>query len=156
MKNFFSEELEELVTECDKKILARWAYDVSRRILPLFEKEFPNDKRPRIALQTLQEWIAKGEFHMTVIRKASLDAHAAAREVGGDTPARFAARACGQAVATAHVKTHALGPVYYSIKALRANGATDEEIAKERVWQHQHLIKLKKKQESSPPTPEQG
>ncbi len=145
MKNFFREELEELVAECDKKILAKWAYDVSSRTIPFFEKEFPKDKRPRIALHTLQEWIATGEFHMTVIRKASLDAHAAAREVGEDTPARFAARACGQAVATAHVKTHALGPVYYSIKALRANGATDEEIAKERVWQYQHLLSISKK-----------
>lgn len=145
MKNFFPEDLEELVKRCDKKILAKWAHDVSSRIIPLFEKEFPKDKRPQIALQTLREWISTGEFHMSVIRKASLDAHAAAREVGKDSPARFAARACGQAVATAHVKTHALGPVYYSIKALKAKGATDEEIAKERVWHYQHLLSILKK-----------
>jgi hypothetical protein len=40
---------------------------------------------------------------MAAIRKASLDAHAAARDVGADTPARSAARAASQAVATAHV-----------------------------------------------------
>lgn len=44
---------------------------------------------------------------MADIRKASLNSHAAAREVGEDSPARSAARACGQAVATAHVLRHA-------------------------------------------------
>ena len=147
MKNFFPEELEKLVGECDKKILAMWAYDVSCRILQQNKKELPKDKRPLIALQTLQDWISTGEFHMLVIRKASLNAHAAAREVGKDSPARFAARACGQAVATAHVKTHALGPVYYSIKALEGNGATDEQISKEREWQYQHLLDIRRKNE---------
>ncbi|OGB63001.1 hypothetical protein A2X44_03250 [candidate division CPR3 bacterium GWF2_35_18] len=42
---------------------------------------------------------------MAVIRKASLDSHAAARDVGEDNPARSSARSAGQAVATAHVKT---------------------------------------------------
>jgi hypothetical protein len=43
---------------------------------------------------------------MPVIRGASLAAHSAAREVNQeDVAARFAARAAGQAVATAHVPT---------------------------------------------------
>lgn len=132
----------ELVEKSDKRTLAIWAKDVAERILPVFEKEFPKDLRPRKALMTLQNWIDTGEFHMSVIRYASLDAHAAARSCAPNSPSQFAARACGQAVAVAHVKTHALGPVYYTIKALRADSATDEEIEKERAWQYSHLVEL--------------
>lgn len=144
MATIFPEELEALVRECDKKTLAVWAGDVAARILPQFEKEFPSDERPRIALITLREWIKTGEFHMAVIRKASLDAHAAAREVEENSAARFAARACGQAVATAHVKTHALGTSFYAIKAIKLS-SSEKDITNECAWQYQHLMELEKK-----------
>ena len=52
---------------------------------------------------------------MAVIRKASFDAYAAAREVGEDNPARSAR----QAVATAHVPRRAYGPAIYAQQAGR-------------------------------------
>lgn len=85
--------LDELVRTTDKKILAVWAAECAERVLPYFEECYPDDPRPRHALTTLQAWIATGEFSMTVIRKASLGSHAAARDAGDDTPARSAARA---------------------------------------------------------------
>lgn len=103
MTNIFPVDLLKLTKECDKKTPAIWAANVAERVLPQFEEKYPNDKRPRIALETLREWIKTGEFHMAVIRKASLNAHAAAREVEENSAARFTARACGQAVAVAHV-----------------------------------------------------
>lgn len=137
----------ELVSQTDQKILAVWAIDCAERILPYFEEKYPDDKRPRQAIETLQKWIDTGVFKMAVIRKASLDSHAAARDVGEDNPARSAARAAGQAVATAHVPTHAIGAAIYGLQAIhRANEATDADaaIAKERDWQYQHLIELRK------------
>jgi hypothetical protein len=80
-----------------------------------------------------------------VIRKASLDAHTAAREVGEDNPARSAARAAGQAVATAHVRTHAPGAALYALQAIhRATGAweADAALTREREWQYQRLLEL--------------
>jgi len=82
---------------------------------------------------------------MAVIRKASLDSHAAAREVGEDNAARSAARAAGQAVATAHVPTHSIGAANYALQAIhRATDSSDADatVAKERDWQYQHLLKL--------------
>ena len=103
------DEMLALVQDTDQKTLAVWAIDCAERVLPYFEQQFPDDQRPRHAIETLQAWLATGIFRMAVIRKASLDAHAAARDVGADTPARSAARAAGQAVATAHVPRHAYG-----------------------------------------------
>ena len=88
---------------------------------------------------------------MAVIRKASLDAHAAAREVGEDSPARSAARACGQAVATAHVSTHSRGAALYAQQAVwRAADPADAgaAAATERDWQYRHLLELKDSEES--------
>jgi hypothetical protein len=137
--------LEALVAKTDHKTLAVWARECALRILPRFEEEFPKDQRPRRALETLQEWIDTGEFHMAVIRGASLAAHAAAREVGEDNAARSAARACGQAVATAHVRTHAPGAALYALQAVSRLSAPEE--AKEKVvaegkWQYRHLEEL--------------
>jgi hypothetical protein len=84
-------------------------------------------------------------FKMADIRKASLSSHAAAREVGEDNAARSAARAAGQAVATAHVPTHSIGAAVYALQAIyRAADVSDAEaaVAKEREWQYQHLLKL--------------
>jgi len=81
-------------------------------------------------------------FRMADIHKASLDAHAAAREAKDDT-ARFAARAAGQAVATAHVPQHAFGAAYYALKAVAAADPANAEvkIAKERNRQSRRLPK---------------
>jgi len=139
------EEMLELVSKTDHKTLAIWAIDCAERVMPYFEEKDPEDHRPRQAIETLKTWIDTGVFSMAVIRKASLDAHAAAREVGEDSPARSAARAAGQAVATAHVPRHAYGPAMYAQQAIyRATNPSDADaaVAKERDWQYQHLLHL--------------
>ncbi|MDQ6906961.1 MAG: hypothetical protein M3176_09040 [Chloroflexota bacterium] len=135
-----------LARTTDQKILAAWAIDCVEHVMPYFEEKYPQDNRPRKAIEALQEWMETGIFKMLIIRKASLDAHAAARDVGEDSPARSAARAAGQAVATAHVPQHALGSAIYAQQALyRATTPSDGDtaVAKERDWQYQHLLALK-------------
>jgi hypothetical protein len=146
LTRYKDERIVQLMKKTDPKILAVWAIDCAERVLPYFEEKYPKDNRPRKALETLQAWIDTGMFKMAVIRKASLDSHAAAREVGEDNAARSAARAAGQAVATAHVPTHSIGAAIYALQAIhRAAGCPDAAIAKERDWQLAHLKKLKKK-----------
>jgi hypothetical protein len=149
---FKDESLVELVRKTDHKTLALWAVDCVERVMPYFEEKYPEEHRPRKAIETLQEWIHTGAFKMADIRKASLDAHAAARDVGEDNAARSAARAAGQAVATAHVPTHSIGAVNYAAQAVhRAANASDADakVAKEREWQYQHLLELRNSHERS-------
>lgn len=121
--------------------MATWAADCAGRVLPLFEKAYPEDERPRRAIEACRAWVRTGVFHMDEIRRASLAAHAAAREAKENKAACFAARAAGQAVATAHVPQHAYGGAYYALKAVAAANPANagEEIAKELNWQSQHL-----------------
>jgi hypothetical protein len=141
------EDMLALIGKTDHKTLAVRAIDCAERVLPYFEEKYPHDPRPRQAIETLQAWIRTGVFKMSVIRKASLDSHAATREVGEDSPARSAARAAGQAVATAHVPNHAYGPAVYAQQAIhRASSAAeaDAAVAQERDWQYKHLLELGK------------
>ena len=146
LTQYKDERIAEFVGKTDHKTLAVWAIDCVERVLPYFEGKYPEDNRPRNAIETLKTWINTGVFKMAVIRKASLDAHAAAREVGEDNAARSAARAAGQAVATAHVPTHAIGAAIYALQAVhRAANSPDADaaVAKEREWQYKHLLELK-------------
>jgi len=141
-----------LVEETDKKTLAFWAIDCVERVMPYFEDKYPDDHRPREAIQALQDWIRTGKFSMKTIRGASLTSHAAAREVGEDNEARSVARAAGQAVATAHVKTHSIGAAIYALQAIhRVTNPidVDAEVAKERDWQYQHLEELREPRQSN-------
>jgi hypothetical protein len=137
-----------LVGKTDHTTLAVWAMDCVERVLPYFEERYPEDHRPRNALEALQAWKDTGVFKMAEIRKASLASHAAAREVGEESAARSAARAAGQAVATAHVPTHSIGAANYALQAThRASSSShaDDAVAKERNWQYQHLLELRDK-----------
>ena len=140
------EKMVELVSKTDHKTLAIWVIDCVERVMPYFEGKYPEDQRPRQAIETLQAWINTGVFRMAVIRKASLTSHAAAREVGEDNAARSAAHAAGQAVATAHVPTHSIGAAIYALQAIhRVTDASeaDAAVGKERDWQYEHLLELR-------------
>ena len=90
------------------------------KVLKYFEEERPTDKRPRKAIDAIREW-AEGRrtLGMKVVRKLSLDAHAAARDVQSDV-AKYAAHAAGQAVGTWHAPAHALGAFGYAGRAFIA------------------------------------
>jgi hypothetical protein len=125
----------------DQKLMAAWAADCAKRVLPLFEKAYPNDDRPRQAIKACRAWVRTGVFKMADIRGASLAAHAAARAAKENEAACFAARAAGQAVATAHVPQHAYGAAYYALKAIAAADPETAEvkIAREWNWQSRRL-----------------
>lgn len=103
----------------DHKALAAWALDCAKQVLPYFES-VSGDKRPCQAIAAGRQWVKTGIFSMKTIRQASLGAHAAARGIDIDQ-AKFAARAAGQAVATAHVPEHAYGALIYALEAVEAS-----------------------------------
>ena len=125
----------------DQRLLATWSADCAERVLPFFEKAYPKDDRPRKAIEACRTWVRTGVFKMADIRKASLSAHAAAREAKENNAACFAARAAGQAVATAHVPQHAFGAAYYALKVAADSANAEVKIVKELNWQYRHLPK---------------
>jgi len=133
--------LEELASTTDQKILAVWALDCAERVLPVFEEKYPNDPRPRDAIEAGRSWL-RGEIKVGEARKAAFLAHAAARTAAGDPPASFAARVAGHAAATAHTSGHAIHAAEYAVKAV-----FPEQRGGERVWQYHRLVVLRSNQE---------
>ncbi len=141
----FTERIDHKAFRPDQKVLAIWAEDCAKRVLPYFEESYPNDERPRNAIYALHEWVRTGKFSMAVIRNASLSAHAAAKGKH-HADAVFAAHAAGQAVGTAHVATHSFGSSIYAIRAVAAHtGNIEDGLIKERNWQLKRLRHLVKK-----------
>ncbi|MBU1304499.1 MAG: hypothetical protein KKF33_03120 [Alphaproteobacteria bacterium] len=116
----------------DHHAIALWAADCAERVITLFEKAHPGDKRPRAAINAARRW-AQGNLSVNDARKAASAAHASAREPG-PADARLAARAAGHAAATAHVPSHAPHAANYALKAVIAAGGDD---VAEEAWQDQ-------------------
>jgi Imm-5 like putative immunity protein len=104
------------------KLFGYKAAKEAERVLKFFEREKPEDKRPREAIEAILQWSEdKRILGMKEVRRLSLDAHAAAKEVKSEA-AKFAAHAAGQAIGSWHVPTHALGAFSYAGKATIAGG----------------------------------
>jgi len=88
------------------------------RVLKFFEKERPDDMRPREAIEAIREWAEdKRILGMKEVRILSMNAHSAGRDAKSNA-AKYAARAAGQAVAAWHVPTHALSAFGYAGRAV--------------------------------------
>ena len=141
----------ELVRKANHKLLAIWAADCAERVLPYFEDKYPKDTRPREAIEACRGWARTGVFRMADVRRTSLAAHAAANDVKEGDPAHSAARAAGQAMATAHVPTHAIAAAIYAATAVRYASSpydADHAATKEREWQYRRLLELTGRSES--------
>jgi hypothetical protein len=135
-----------MITKEEQKALALWAADCAERVLPFFEEAYPRDKCPRDAIKSARLWV-RGKIKCGEARKAALAAHASAKKCHHFSAPQFAARAAGQAVATAHVPQHAFGAAYYTLKIAAADSANaNVKVAKELNWQTQHLPKNLRKE----------
>lgn len=125
--------------DAQHRLLAIWAAACAEHVIHYFESQYPDDNRPRRAIEQARAW-ARGEISMTQAREAAYAAHAAARATIG--AAREVARAAGHAAATAHMADHELGAAAYAIRAVRAASPADGRDETGRIecrWQREHL-----------------
>jgi hypothetical protein len=152
-------QMAELAREASHRTLALWACDCAERVQSYFDRAHPADARPRLAIEAGRRWAATGKFEMREIRRLTLAAHASARSAKEFTAARSAARAAGQAVATAHASGHALAAAIYAATAVRdaaLPAAAERAVARERLWQLQHLRRLAHKKTGQGSRPGRG
>ena len=96
--------------------LVLWAANCAEHVLPIFEDVYPEDDRPRQAIDAARAWV-RGELTVSEARRFAFAAHAAARDAR-NPKVIAAARAAGHAAATAHVAGHAKHAAKYAQKAL--------------------------------------
>lgn len=117
-----------LLTDDDHRLLMGWALACTFHVLPLFHTQL--DERLAEALNVARQW-ADRETATGACIKASRVAHAYARQAKERTE-ELLARCIGQAVATAHMADHCLGPAWYARKLVAHSGGSAEA---ERAWQ---------------------
>ncbi|MFH1038104.1 MAG: hypothetical protein V1789_05480 [PVC group bacterium] len=124
-----------LLTKENHKRLIRWARACSEHVLSLLDGTI--DMRLIHAIHVAEEW-EKENVPVGDAMKASLEAHAAAREFTNPTSIAIA-RSVGHAVATAHMADHSLGAALYALKSVKLMG---KSIEAEREWQKNQLEQL--------------
>ncbi|MGN1044578.1 MAG: putative immunity protein [Candidatus Methanomethylophilaceae archaeon] len=114
--------LDDIVKVTDRRILILWALDLAEGSVGYMESIFPDDHRPRDALDAARDW-AFGRVKMGFARRRILECHAMAGELI-DPCCIAECHAIGQACSVVHTVGHALGyPVYDLTATVHRYGA---------------------------------
>lgn len=113
-------------------LLMAWAIRCAEHVLPYYGE--PLDPRITMALKVAKDW-PMGKASVGDAMKAARSILVLARELA-DPTSILVARAVGQAVATAHIADHSLGPAWYALKVIKSVGGSIEA---ELIWQNKQL-----------------
>lgn len=134
-------DLIEKVETQNHRVLIMWAFDCTEDIVERFEKKYPAEKRPAVALEKCRLW-SEGIIKMPEAKNAILDVHALAKEISADA-AVAECHAVGQGCSTVHTKKHAMGLVYYELTSivLACNGTKYQKPVENKIeWYIKQLI----------------
>lgn len=107
----FLQDLAQLVQGQNHRVLALWAFDLAADTISKLEEKYPEETRPREALEAVQQWAA-GKIKMGQAKPKILACHAFAKEIDSKEDIAMC-HAVGQACAVVHTPTHAMGyPIY--------------------------------------------
>lgn len=110
--------LMKLIETQSKKTIVKWCNEYAREhILPIYEKDYPNDKRLSNSLNAVNEWL-EGKIKLVDAKKIVKEAQIAAREAEGNNAAQAAARAIGATTTTINTVTSSLGLAFYGSAAI--------------------------------------
>lgn len=102
-----------LIETQSKNTIVKWCNEYAKEnILPIYEKNYPEDYRLRNALNAVNEWL-EGNMKLTEAKKIIKEAQIAAREAEGNPAPQAAARAIGATTTTINTITSSLGLAFY-------------------------------------------
>lgn len=114
-----SEYLQDLTTLFEAQshiVMVLWAFEFALESVTRMAQKYPDEKRPREALEAAQDWTA-GNVKMRFAQRKILDCHAVAKEI--DCKEDIAVcHSIGQACAVVHTAGHAIGYPIYDLTAI--------------------------------------
>jgi len=126
LRNKIEEELEKL----SQKLLAQWALNVAVPYLDYLDNHLKDDPRICLGIETLEKRI-EGHIRAYDLRKVGFTVNELAKESKTNT-SKYSARSFAQAIATGHMRGHAMVSSDYAIKAVNTltnnslDASTDE------------------------------
>jgi hypothetical protein len=136
----YTQTLMRLIETQSKITLANWALDYAEaHYLPIYLKHYPDDPRPKSAIDAARDWLA-GKVKLPAVKTIILETHKAAREAEAIPSAQAAARAIGQTASTIHAATHSLGLAFYGAAAVayESFGTQADPDLYERITEEEH------------------
>ena len=119
-----------LIETQSKYTLADWSFCYSRdHFLPVYEESFPEDQRPRMALEAALDHL-NGTVKTAELKKRIKEATSAAKEAEYSPAAQAAARAISTAASVINSPTGALGMTFYGAAAMAYHRLGVSESAK--------------------------
>lgn len=126
--NFVARHRGGLLSDADHRLLMKWALAMTEHLATYLV--IPIDPILIEAMQVGRQW-SEETVGTGAAMKASRAVHKHAQGIT-DPAYKLFCRSVGQAVATAHMADHSMGPVYYGKKLVRVLGLDEEQ---ELAWQ---------------------
>ena len=112
----YLQDLTMLFRRQNHKIMVLWALDLAAESVAELEEKYPDEPRPREALEAARAW-AEGKIKMRLAQRKILDCHAFAKEIGCKEDIALC-YAIGQVCAVVHTAGHAIGYPIYDLSAI--------------------------------------
>jgi len=133
--------IDELYEKMNQIDLAKWSLKIAKHIMDIAEVDYSSIDAVADGFK-INELRQTGNARMHDVRQAGLKIHKIARESNSEIK-KTALRAAGQAVASGHMREHAMVASDYAIKTIGLITSNDMlAITHEREWQMNELKKL--------------
>ena len=133
--------LDDLYENCSQHVLAAWSIMLAKRILTLAGIDHTCNRIIMDAFFVIQSW-QNGKARMHDVRLAGFGVHQLAKACS-DVAQKAALRTAGQAIATGHMKEHAMVASDYAIKTINLLHPNDKQaVTQERLQQIEELTQL--------------
>ncbi|UJF16607.1 hypothetical protein LZ578_05840 [Jeotgalibaca sp. MA1X17-3] len=116
--------IEERIESLPQKEVAKWALKLSLEYLVFLDEHLKDDPRINLGIKTLEERI-EGNIRAYDLRQVGFLVNQLAKESKTDK-SKYSARTFAQAIATGHMRGHAMVCSDYAIKV--TNGLTDNSL----------------------------
>ena len=134
-------EIDELYEKMSQTDLAKWSLQLAKHILDIVQIDYNAVAELSDGFRVNELW-QDGRSGMHDVRQAGFKIHKLARLCESDVK-KTALRAAGQAVASGHMREHAMVASDYSVKTIGLLSSDDmEAITAEREWQLSELRKF--------------
>jgi hypothetical protein len=134
-------EIDRLYEKTDQADLAKWSLIIAKHILEIAEIDY-HSIGPIVEGFRVNELWQTGKARMHDVRQAGFKIHAVAREYDSEIK-KTAIRVAGQAVASGHMREHAMVASDYAVKTIVLISSNDmDAITRERLWQLNELKKI--------------
>ncbi|NMC56154.1 MAG: hypothetical protein GYA50_02890 [Eubacteriaceae bacterium] len=126
--------LDDLCSKANQAALAKWSLVLAKHILDLSQYDYLKDEIILSGFAVNEAW-QNGSASVNDVRKAAFKVHELAKK-SEDKLTKAALRVAGHAVATVHMKEHAIVASDYAIKAINLKYPENKfEVKQERKWQ---------------------